>query len=212
MQAVSTMRATDILAFSLIVKLLPAIATRAFMSRCSERNVFYYVSDCPLHGFRADGGQLPVGSCHQSLKFVSRLHILKNQIVITRLVGVLGVYLAWVGSSALVSYEVPLLDSVSKPNHVAPPFPPRSSLYDVITRLKLSLHYMTRTIQMIDYQKHLYFCSCHNIKIIGFAKTPLDLYLFSKNFLLVIIEALFSQRLFQSPPFWLFRQPLHIFQ
>lgn len=83
---------------------------------------------------------------------------------------------------------------------------------DVITRLKLSLHYMTRTIQMIDYQKHLYFCSCHNIKIIGFAKTPLDLYLFSKNFLLVIIEALFSQRLFQSPPFWLFRQPLHIFQ
>ena len=82
----------------------------------------------------------------------------------------------------------------------------------VITRLKLSLHYMTRTIQMIDYQKHLYFCSCHNIKIIGFAKTPLDLYLFSKNFLLVIIEALFSQRLFQSPPFWLFRQPLHIFQ
>ena len=56
---------------------------------------------------------------------------------------------------------------------------------------------MTRTIQMIDYQKHLYFCSCHNIKIIGFAKTPLDLYLFSKNFLLVIIEALFShQRLY----------------
>ena len=78
--------------------------------------------------------------------------------------------------------------------------------------VKLSLHYMTRTIHMIDYQKHLYFCSCHNIKIIGFAKTPLDLYLFSKNFLLVIIEALFSQRLFQSPPFWLFRQPLHIFQ
>ena len=91
-------------------------------------------------------------------------------------------------------------------------FPPRSVQRCVITRLKLSLYYMTRTIQMIDYQKHLYFCSCHNIKIIGFAKTPLDLYLFSKNFLLVIIEALFSQRLFQSPPFWLFRQPLHIFQ
>lgn len=92
------------------------------------------------------------------------------------------------------------------------PFLLRSAPPCVITRLKLSLHYMTRTIQMIDYQKHLYFCSCHNIKIIGFAKTPLDLYLFSKNFLLVIIEALFSQRLFQSPPFWLFRQPLHIFQ
>ena len=91
-------------------------------------------------------------------------------------------------------------------------YPQYVYLYNVITRLKLSLHYMTRTIQMIDYQKHLYFCSCHNIKIIGFAKTPLDLYLFSKNFLLVIIEALFSQRLFQSPPFWLFRQPLHIFQ
>lgn len=103
-------------------------------------------------------------------------------------------------------------DRLSAPPFVPVPFLLRSVLLCVITRLKLSLHYMTRTIQMIDYQKHLYFCSCHNIKIIGFAKTPLDLYLFSKNFLLVIIEALFSQRLFQSPPFWLFRQPLHIFQ
>lgn len=60
---------------------------------------------------------------------------------------------------------------------------------------------MTRTIQVVDYQKHLYFCSCHNIKIIGFAKTPLDLYLFSKNSLSVTIETLFSLRLFQSLPF-----------
>lgn len=111
-----------------------------------------------------------------------------------------------------VAFGVPSADVGQPPFSLLPAFPLLSVPPYVITRLKLSLHYMTRTIQMIDYQKHLYFCSCHNIKIIGFAKTPLDLYLFSKNFLLVIIEALFSQRLFQSPPFWLFRQPLHIFQ
>ena len=111
-----------------------------------------------------------------------------------------------------VAFGVPSADIGQPPFSLLPAFPLLSVPPRVITRLKLSLHYMTRTIQMIDYQKHLYFCSCHNIKIIGFAKTPLDLYLFSKNFLLVIIEALFSQRLFQSPPFWLFRQPLHIFQ
>lgn len=111
-----------------------------------------------------------------------------------------------------VAFGVPSADIGQPPFSLLPAFPLLSVPPHVITRLKLSLHYMTRTIQMIDYQKHLYFCSCHNIKIIGFAKTPLDLYLFSKNFLLVIIEALFSQRLFQSPPFWLFRQPLHIFQ
>ncbi|ERI88229.1 hypothetical protein HMPREF1981_00613 [Bacteroides pyogenes F0041] len=33
------------------------------------------------------------------------------------------------------------------------------------TKLRLSIYYMTRTIQVIDYKQHLYFCSCHNIKI-----------------------------------------------
>ena len=135
--------------------------------------------------------------------------IIKNRIMMVELG-----FLVWRSASCYVpaSCGVRLAGTALRLFSSLPPFLPLSVLRYVITRLKLSLHYMTRTIQMIDYQKHLYFCSCHNIKIIGFAKTPLDLYLFSKNFLLVIIEALFSQRLFQSPPFWLFRQPLHIFQ
>ena len=67
--------------------------------------------------------------------------------------------LAFFGS---VTYGVLLPDTAGQLSDALLLFLPLLILLFVITRLKLSLHYMTRTIQMIDYQKHLYFCSCHN--------------------------------------------------
>lgn len=73
-QLVFAMGATDVFAFSLIVELLSAVAAGAFVPRCAERNVAYRIPYRPFNGFRANGGQLHVGSRHRLFKSASRFH------------------------------------------------------------------------------------------------------------------------------------------